>query len=279
MTLASLFLEKITPTSIALKELQGYLFQQRRERVYEKNMPSLQDASRHIIAFDLCTAAEKNDVSEEYLELRFGKDVIEVKESSGQDIQKIIRSFEKQNCFLPSMPLTCTLLSTLYKFRSDSYAKKILLDYINPKQAGVWFRTDSSIDWGVHETTHYNLQKKHLSVLGDKTNAISSYDAVPQPFTLYRSQEVLLQTLLKENESFVKNITGLTDPEILCSLARTYGKEMKVYLPEKPYQETKKFPLFFGSAYNSVYITLNTSFREYNVRWASDVALSPSHFS
>jgi len=272
MTLTPLFYENIISTEFALAELKKYFRSQGQNISLEKETVSLFDANKQVVLENVSCIDAKMQIIEKYKRVSFEKEIIAVKNSANENLSNVNTSLQKKNAFIPSIALTCNLLAALYEYRENPFSRQMILEYIRPKEQGVWFKTSSTVNWKEQKMKYYDSRESKFfeSKNVECKNSISDSKNAFQNISLYRSGEVLLETLLKENESFVKNLTGLRNPEILCKLAKNYKKEMKIWLPEKVSLETKTFPIFFGSAYNSVYITLHNPFRECEVRLASE---------
>lgn len=173
--------------------------------------------------------------------------------------------FERQkgDVFLPSCALTCNILARLYELRHYEEMENLLLQYKNHGLNDGWHIQNTIVDWRGQRIIHYpgysEIPKKVK-----KRDMNHKRNCTILSFTPEKFEDGPLKFLLKNSsfEEFIKNLTGLEDPEILVSIGDYFVKPARVWLPNEPSKEERPSVAWIGCRHDhlDIYIYGGTNF-------------------
>ena len=170
----------------------------------------------------------KGNVFEQYDEIYLAKDIFREQNGEGKlftPYQAIAYS-EQQGLFLPSFALSCNILVALFNQRDNPEAAKILQQYKDYGPCYGWHAQNTIVDWGKQEIIHYPQDADFPSDGGnEKIN--KGRKRISLGFQRKKLKNSSLEEALqqgREFQTYLKNLTGLSDPAQLIPL----GKEWKI---------------------------------------------------
>jgi hypothetical protein len=166
---------------------------------------------------------------------------------------------EEKGLFLPSIALSCVILSKLFILRDDSRFHRVLGQYKEIHVGSGWgyHCQNSMIDWKRGKVIHYPSPEEY----GKKGN-INSGKRVSLDFDKSNLRGIDLESAL-ENEShrkFVRQLTGLQDPSILVEIGEHFEKIVYLWIPE---EKASTVTVWLGTS-DSLDLNINGSFNNYN---------------
>ena len=175
-----------------------------------------------------CVDADGN-VTEQYPALYVKRDI---ERNGAQHINftpyKVASDFEKQGSFLPSIALTCNIMSTLYPHRSDADVKRFLLQYQNHGAGHGYHAQNTVINYRTQEIVHYPSAADF-----NQREAVNASQRKINRFDKTTLQDCLLEHALKDaaHTRYVKQLTGLVKPEVLVEIGTYFGKPAQLWFP------------------------------------------------
>ena len=136
---------------------------------------------------------------------------------------------EENNLFLPSFALTCNVVASLFKNKTDSAAKLVLDQYQNHSGDFGYHAQNTIIDWGKNTMIHYPTAADF-----NQTGAVNNgHPRKALSFAKNTLGDCLLENALKDSNHtrYVKQLTGLADPAVLVELGNYFGKPARLWFP------------------------------------------------
>ncbi|MEK6951101.1 MAG: hypothetical protein AABX13_05250 [Nanoarchaeota archaeon] len=177
----------------------------------------------------VCVDADGNEF-ERYGELYVRKDIF--RNQPGQT-QKSFASYkavvhcEQNGLFLPSFALSCNILQALYQRRSDTEIKTVLDQYKDKGNDIGYHAQNSLVDFARQQVIHYPTAADF-----DETAAVNaSRQRKTAAFDSSALQNELLESALRKAAParYVKQLTGLRDPQILVEMGQYFGRPAKLW--------------------------------------------------
>ena len=181
----------------------------------------------------VCVDADGNEF-ERYGELYVRKDIF--RNQPGQT-QKSFASYkavvhcEQNGLFLPSFALSCNILQALYQRRSDTEIKTVLDQYKDKGNDIGYHAQNSLVDFARQQVIHYPTAADF-----DETGAVNaSRQRKTAAFDSSALQNELLKDALRKAAPvrYVKQLTGLREPQILVEMGQYFGKPAKLWFAWK----------------------------------------------
>ncbi|MEA3378804.1 MAG: hypothetical protein U9Q69_04145, partial [Nanoarchaeota archaeon] len=149
-----------------------------------------------------------------------------------------ITHFEQQGLFLPSFALSCNILVALYANRSDAdaNANAVLMHYKDHGSGyGGWHTQNTVVKWnkGKGQVIHYPHDSDFPEHGG--TNDVNQGKRQSLDFKVKGFGNMELKEALKKKhfKNYIKNLTGLPNPEILVEIGDYFSKPARVWVPSK----------------------------------------------
>ncbi|MBM3200539.1 hypothetical protein FJZ53_06375 [Candidatus Woesearchaeota archaeon] len=167
--------------------------------------------------------------------------------------------FERQkgDVFLPSNALTCSILAKLYELRHYEEMESLLLQYSGHKKDG-WHLQNTLVDWNwqkiMHYPGYYEIPKKIK-----KRDINYKRACAPLEFNIKHGEDAKLEFLLREPKmaDFIKDLTGLENPEILVDIGDYFKKPTRVWFPDEKHEQPEKpFTVWIGCRHDNFDIFL-----------------------
>ena len=195
---------------------------------------SVQDAGDFLKLENIvCTGADGKPF-EQYDELYIAKDIF--REQNGwiksfTPYQAIAHS-EQHGLFLPSFALSCNILVALFNQRNNNHeVAKVLQQYNNYGSYCRWHAQNTIVDWGKQEIIHYPEDADFPSYGG--TKKVNKGERNPLGFQRKKLKDCSLEEALqqgREFQTYLKNLTGLSDPAQLIPLGDAWKKPAYVWV-------------------------------------------------
>ena len=160
---------------------------------------------------------------------------------------------QKEDMFLPSCALTCNILARLYELKFYEEMENVLLQYKNHGLNDGWHVQNTVVDWRGERIIHYpgysNIPKKVKKREMNHKRNCTILGFSPEKF-----EGGPLKFLLKNHnfEEFIKNLTGLEDPEVLVSIGEYFNKPTMVWLPDKPSKDEHVSVAWIGCRHDNL---------------------------
>lgn len=186
---------------------------------------------------DIKCVDASGDVFESYPELYVGKNFYHDQffKQISLTPYRAIEHYEHYGMFLPSFALTCNILAELYKNKSDSEIKAVLMQYQNKGNGNGWHAQNTIINWRTKRIIHYPHDSDFPTDGGtgninqsDKRTALKFLDN-----GLIENKDLKDALKIKNYADYVKNITGLEDPSILVEIANHFGKTAQFWISSR----------------------------------------------
>jgi len=218
------------------------------ERLRVDNLQTGYDAPEGFLTLtDIECVDADGTVFEKYEKLLVANDV--VRDVTGNHIDftpyEAITHFEEKGGFLPSMALSCNILAKLFDKAVrkkpegsyemlDSEAKAALDSYRNYGPGWGWHAQNTLIAYGSGRCIHYPSDSDFTNNGGNKgINSTRTRHALEfSKDGLHDSKlEDILNGLNPELTRFLKQFTGLRDPEKLVEIGSYFGKPARLWFP------------------------------------------------
>src|SRR3989344_6347623 len=193
-----------------------------------KEIKSLDDSL--VLENIVCVDADGNEF-EKYDLLAVRKDIF--RDADGKHISftlyNAVLHCEENNLFLPSFALTCNVVASLFKNKTDSAAKLVLDQYQNHSGDFGYHAQNTIIDWGKNTMIHYPTAADF-----NQTGAVNNgHPRKALSFAKNTLGDCLLENALKDSNHtrYVKQLTGLADPAVLVELGNYFGKPARLWFP------------------------------------------------
>jgi hypothetical protein len=222
-TLAPFKDPKYLPLEEALKQVGAY----QPKQAATKNVPN----QRVFLKLeDIACIGSDGEPFEQYKTIYVANDIERSRQKGdiSVTIYDAISHFNKvgENIFLPSYALTCNILAALYAMKDTSPEAKAILDQYKDDGSGSSYNgTNTIIDWKDKRIIHYP-NKPDFQVYTE-TDAINIREHIIKPFRMIsttdgRSYKDALRDA--ETRMFIKDLTGLRNPEIILDIAEYFEK-------------------------------------------------------
>jgi len=188
----------------------------------------------YLVLEDLvCTDAEGN-VFERYDNLYVRKDV-ERNNANQVDFTpyQAIVHFESQNHFLPSFALSCNILATLYADKTNLESNAVLMQYKDKGNGYGWQAQNTVVKWnkGKGEVIHYPYDSDFPNNGGSDNINQGKRHSLDFKVKGFKTENLEAALKNKHFNTYIKNLTGLPNPEILVEIGDYFSKPAKVWLP------------------------------------------------
>lgn len=178
-----------------------------------------------------------------------------------------ITYMKQQGKFLPSVALSCNILAALYDKKADLAYAAVLQQYKNHGAGYGWHAQNTVVDYKRNVIIHYPLdadfpqhggtaninhgvQRRELTFVKAKNKLLGTKEALLKSCTL---EEGLNDNHLAR---FVKQYTGMANPEKLIDIGKYFEKTARVWFPNKVQQCDETRAAWLG-CYNFDYFSLN----------------------
>ncbi len=189
----------------------------------------------------VCTDAD-GKVFESYPELYVAKDIFRnpKKEQLNFTPYNAVVHCEQNGLFLPSFALSCNIVAALFRKAVqkqadgtysviDAELKTVLDQYKGHGSDYGYHAQNTIINFGAEEVIHYPTAAE-FSQAGAVNAALSHHAGKFAKATL---QDSLLEEALRDSASvrYVKQLTGLSDPNLLVEIGNYFGRSAKLWFP------------------------------------------------
>jgi hypothetical protein len=139
--------------------------------------------------------------------------------------------FEDQGLFLPSFALSCNILAALYASKNDADVAKVLNQYKNKGNGTGYHAQNTLVDWEAKRVIHYPV-KADYTAAGGSVDVNSQRTRQRLSFNNAGFSNMDLDDALKNSNyrSFIQNLTGLQNPEILVDIGVYFGKTARSWI-------------------------------------------------
>ncbi len=174
-----------------------------------------------------------------------------------------IRHCEQEGYVLPPSQLTCAIVAACFLNKENAEAEKVLVQYRNHGNGNGLHVLNTLVDYGKAAIISYP-QDADFPSLGGTDNVNHQYQKIVLPFEKTKKRRILsdlqLQSMNLEDglkdelvSRFVRQYSGLPDPEVLVEVGKYFGKT--AYALISPSNETQA--AWFGCY--SINLSLNGS--------------------
>jgi hypothetical protein len=229
---------KYIPVEEALKQLQAYkVLEHMPVQETPVTAPTITDTNNYLMLENIiCVGADGNKF-EEHPTIYVCKD-IERKENGNHmrfTPYQAISHFEKagNGLFLPSFALSCNILAALYVGQSNPEFKQALDQYKDYDLAHGWHAQNTVVDWKGKSIIHYPYDSDFPHDGGqDKVNQNRRRQI---DFKNLMPTDCSLVDALNDGEynRFIKDLTGLQNPEVLIEIGNYFQKDTRVWVPDQ----------------------------------------------
>ncbi|MFA5887620.1 MAG: hypothetical protein WC852_02830 [Candidatus Nanoarchaeia archaeon] len=199
---------------------------------------SIADKSDYLLLKDVCCTDVDGNVFESYDELFVNKNL--EKNQNGELLfftpYNGAAHFEKQagGLFLPSFALSCNILAALWQNKGNPECERILLMYKNKGNGNGWHCQNTVVDYAGEKIIHYPFDSDFPND-GGVAGINSGRKRIVLPFQNKSAlKDEPLEQALQHAASlyFIRQFTGLKNPEALVEIGKYLGKEAKVWFPD-----------------------------------------------
>ncbi|MFA5887621.1 MAG: hypothetical protein WC852_02835 [Candidatus Nanoarchaeia archaeon] len=137
--------------------------------------------------------------------------------------------FENKGMSLPSFALSCNILEALWKNNGNSEYMQLLMQYKDKGNGYGWHAQNTLVNWGSGQVIHYPSDADFTSNGGNSN--VNNGKRKPLQFDRKGLKDLKLEDALKNPAMarFVKQFTGLKNPEVLVAIGRYFGKPAYVW--------------------------------------------------
>ncbi|MDD4878614.1 MAG: hypothetical protein PHO02_06300 [Candidatus Nanoarchaeia archaeon] len=137
--------------------------------------------------------------------------------------------FEQRGMSLPSFALSCNILEALWKNKDNPECMQVLMNYKDKGNGYGWHAQNTLVNWGSAQVIHYPSDADFTSNGGN--NNINNGGRMPLQFSRQGFKDCTLEDALKNPgmERFVKQLTGLRNPDVLVEIGKHFGKPAYVW--------------------------------------------------
>ena len=199
---------------------------------------SIADKSDYLLLKDVCCTDVDGNIFEYYDELFVNKNI--EKNQNGELVfftpYNGAAHFEKQasGLFLPSFALSCNILNALWQNKDNPECERILLMYKNKGNGNGWHCQNTVVDYAGEKIIHYPFDSDFPND-GGVAGINKGRKRILLPFANKGSlKDEPLESALNHAAAlyFIRQFTGLKNPEVFIEIGKHFGKEAKVWFPD-----------------------------------------------
>ncbi len=196
------------------------------------------DIEGYITLEDVSCVGADGNVFECYDRLYVARDVVR---NNGNRIHfspyQAVSHFERQrgSMFLPSFALSCNILARLFESKDDPEFNDVLLQYKDYGPGHGWHAQNTIVDWKDRKIIHYPKDSDFPSD-GGNDNINQNKKKITFSFNPKCFDDLTIEKALKKSdfEKYIKNLTGLKNPEVLIEIGDYFQTPVKVWVPINP---------------------------------------------
>ncbi|MDD4878610.1 MAG: hypothetical protein PHO02_06280 [Candidatus Nanoarchaeia archaeon] len=202
-------------------------------REYRERKPLIAaaDASEYITLENICCVDADGNEFERHGRIYVPKNI----EKNGDNSQinntpyNWIVYFEQRGIELPSFALSCNILEALWNNKNNPECMKVLNDYKNKGKGYGWHAQNTLVNWGSAQVIHYPTDSDFTSNGGNSNVNAGKRKAFS--FDRKKLKDCKLRDALRipEMARFVRQFTGLRNPEVLVEIGEFFGKPAYVW--------------------------------------------------
>jgi hypothetical protein len=168
--------------------------------------------------------------------------------------------FENKGMSLPSFALSCNILEALWKNKNNPECMQVLMQYKDKGNGYGWHAQNTLVNWGSQQVIHYPTDSDFTSNGGNSNVNAGKRKAFS--FDRKKLKDCKLRDALRipEMARFVRQFTGLKNPEVLAEIGDFFGKPAYVWISSS--NETRAAWLGCGS---NNFILFAVNFLDYNL--------------
>jgi len=224
--------------------------------VVENSVPRLENASGYLVLENLQCVGSDGKVFEKYDKILVAKDVVRNPDGTHSRFTpyRAIAHFEGKGLFLPSFALSCNILRALYENRDDPEVGKVLMQYKDYGSGWGWHAQNTVVDWGSRKIVHYP-HDSDFPEHGGNDNINRTKTRIEKTFNPKKFKSSNLEEALTNPEynQYLKNLTGLQQPEILVEIGKHFNKTARTWISNS--KEVRA--AWLGCNYDDFYVNAN----------------------
>ena len=220
---------------LRLQEVVGKMKEHKERK--PAGLVSIADKSDYLLLKDVCCTDVNGNVFENYDELFVNKTL--EKNQNGELVfftpYNGTAHFEKQasGVYLPSFALSCNILAALWQNKNNPECERILLMYKNKGNGNGWHCQNTVVDYAGEKIIHYPFDSDFPND-GGVAGINSGRKRIVLPFQNKSAlKDEPLEQALQHAASldFIRQFTGLKNPEALIEIGKYFEKEAKIWFP------------------------------------------------